>query len=155
MIPGVRLLTGFHTSRDLVFHPFVNNPWLQSYWLRFRFIWNDSYTWYDIFRYVDEPFSKEILPACQECWSWCLCKACSSLGWKRGNERAITGWKIILTYSLLVLIKKRVYAHLFINWLPGPYWKISSPKSHSTDRTKWGLLTSCQVLLWNKPIKSR
>ena len=26
--------------------------------------------------------------------------------------------------------------YLFINWLPGPYWKILSPKSHSTDRTK-------------------
>ena len=26
MIPGVRLLTGFHTSRVLVSHPFVNNP---------------------------------------------------------------------------------------------------------------------------------
>ena len=27
MIPGVRFLTGFHTSRDLVSHPFVNNTW--------------------------------------------------------------------------------------------------------------------------------
>ena len=26
MIPSVRLLIGFHTSRDLVAHPFVNNP---------------------------------------------------------------------------------------------------------------------------------
>ena len=28
MIPGVRFLTGFHTSRDLISHPFVNNPCL-------------------------------------------------------------------------------------------------------------------------------
>ena len=30
MIPSVRLLTGFHTSRDLVSHPFVNNPCLEG-----------------------------------------------------------------------------------------------------------------------------
>ena len=27
MIPGVRLLTGFHMSCDFISHPFVNNPW--------------------------------------------------------------------------------------------------------------------------------
>ena len=31
-----------------------------------------------------------------------------------------------------------VIYHLFINWLPGPYWKILSPKSHGIDQTKWG-----------------
>ena len=31
MIPGVRLLTGFHASHDLVSHPFVNNPWFHLY----------------------------------------------------------------------------------------------------------------------------
>ena len=25
----------------------------------------------------------------------------------------------------------------FINWLPGPYWKILSLKSYSRDQTKW------------------
>ena len=34
---------------------------------------------------------------CQECCPWCMCKVCSSLGQKWGNERAITGSKIILT----------------------------------------------------------
>ena len=40
-----------------------------------------------------------IPPACQECCPWCMCKVCSSLGQKWGNERAITGIKIILTCS--------------------------------------------------------
>ena len=47
-------------------------------------------------------FQKKILPACQECYSCCLCKVCSSLGQKKGNERAITGRKIILTCPFLV-----------------------------------------------------
>ena len=37
---------------------------------------------------------------CQECCPWCMCKVCSSLGQKWGNERAITGSKIILTSPL-------------------------------------------------------
>ena len=45
-------------------------------------------------------FQKKILPAWQEFCSCCLCKACCSLGQKRGNERAITGRKIILTSPL-------------------------------------------------------
>ena len=42
-------------------------------------------------------FQQKILPACEECCSWCMCKVCSSLGQKWGNERAITGSNIILT----------------------------------------------------------
>ena len=35
-------------------------------------------------------------------------------------------------------MKLCVQAYLFINWLPGPYWKILSPKSHSPcDVTNW------------------
>ena len=45
-------------------------------------------------------FKTKILPACQECCSCCLCKVCSSLGQKSGNERAITGRKIVLTCPL-------------------------------------------------------
>ena len=50
-----------------------------------------------IFRYFDAPFFTKVVPASQEYCSCCLCKTCSSLGQNRGNERAITGRKIIFT----------------------------------------------------------
>ena len=53
-----------------------------------------------------------IPPACQEC---CMCEVCSSLGQKWGNERAITGIKIILTCSLqYLLINHKKY---YFEWL--------------------------------------
>ena len=47
--------------------------------------------------------------AYQECCPWCMCKVCSSLGQKWGNERAITGINIILTCSFLPKYDKLVF----------------------------------------------
>ena len=44
-----------------------------------------------------------ISQVCQECCPRCMCKVCSSLGQKWGNEKAITGSKIILTCPLAEL----------------------------------------------------
>ena len=46
--------------------------------------------------------------------------------------------------------------YLFINWLPDPYWKILSPKSDRTDRTKfinWLQNTCCATIYtcWTAP----
>ena len=66
-----------------------------------QLIGNDSNTQNGIFRYFNAPFSKTYITSCQECCSCCLCKACSSLGQKKGNERAITRRRIILTYPFI------------------------------------------------------
>ena len=46
-------------------------------------------------------------------------------------------------------VRSSSYQYLFINWLPGPYWKILSPKLHSTERTKWGRCDVTEDLIFS------
>ena len=50
------------------------------------------------------------------CCPWCMCKVCSSLGQKWGNERAITGIKIILTCSLKQTFTRSDFKVPFLWW---------------------------------------
>ena len=53
-----------------------------------------------------------ISQVCQECCPWCMCKVCSSLGQKWGNERAITGSKIILTCPFDKMPKQTIMGYM-------------------------------------------
>ena len=75
--------------------------WLRPYWLRFHGSSETTLTYNMAFLGILMHLLKtNISHVCRECCPWCMCKVCSSLGQKWGNERAITGSKIILTCPL-------------------------------------------------------
>ena len=79
----------------------VYSCWLRPYWFRFHGSSETTLTYNMAFLGILMHLLKtNISQVCQECCPLCMCKVCSSLGQKWGNERAITGSKIILTCPL-------------------------------------------------------
>ena len=75
--------------------------WLRPYWLRFHGSSETTLTYNMAFLGILMHLWKtNVSQVCQGCCPWCMCKVCSSLGQKWGNERDITGSKIILKSPL-------------------------------------------------------